>query len=409
MHRLLSLLCRPPSHRPRFPQRSLQRQGLALFAGLLLLAVLQLLLRPQPPPCASPADAGCPPEASNPSLDVVCVAAKPSCINAAAIVALNRFVAPRRIAVVTATAAGCAAFSAMAPNVLCLLDSDVVLGVNRSSVAAFLKQRYGLAEDGLHMGRSAAGWYLQQLVKLGIAARIPDLSATFLWWDPDMIATDVMRLRHEASGLDLLNIGGKRIKTYDAAYEQLTGRPLRRAADGSSFVTHAMPVRREALAEMLAAFEGSGEGHGGQQSGGAQLGRQELKRVAGAELGRDGGPAWPWRVLAALNPTQPQLAFSEYASYASWALQRSPPVAAAARRCTWRRHPPGGPIRLLYERMRHTSGRCCPSRQLLASLRARGWQYVGFEVGHIELCGYNSPESADSYGLAAASKALADV
>eukprot|EP00958_Prasinococcus_capsulatus_P029223 scaffold7379_cov366-Prasinococcus_capsulatus_cf.AAC.7 len=36
-------------------------------------------------------------------------------------------------------------------------------------------------------GRSIAGWYRQQFVKMAVAQRIPDLSDHFLLWDLDMI------------------------------------------------------------------------------------------------------------------------------------------------------------------------------------------------------------------------------
>ena len=141
-----------------------------------------------------------------------------------------------------------------------------------------------------------------------------------------------------------------------------------------------------------------------------------------------GLPAWPWAILGALDAERVHLGFSEYASYASWALQRSPPAAVAAPRRSWRRHPPGGPLRLLLQARRrpphpswspcsghqqrglphpvqalHDPGRrCCPSRALLASLHRAGWQYVGFEAGHVALCRYGGADSGHGgYGLAA--------
>ena len=44
-------------------------------------------------------------------------------------------------------------------------------------------------------------------------------------------------------------------------------------------------------------------------------------------------------------------------------------------------------------------GCCCPSRPLLALVRALGYQYVGYEVGHIEACGYTRGEHAEGYCL----------
>jgi hypothetical protein len=63
------------------------------------------------------------------------------------------------------------------------------------------------------------------------------------------------------------------------------------------------------------------------------------------------------------------------------------------------RYPLGkGAMRLL--RRLDPAGCCCPNRLLLAVVRLLGYQYVGYEVGHIAQCGYDSQEHAESYCLA---------
>ena len=106
------------------PSRACMARLLPAAAALLALAQL-LLPHAAPPHCESPGDSGCAPEADNPTLDVVAVALMPSCVAAAAITALNRFVNPRRIVVITRGAAsGCSAFRRMGPNVECLDDAQ---------------------------------------------------------------------------------------------------------------------------------------------------------------------------------------------------------------------------------------------------------------------------------------------
>lgn len=79
-------------------------------------------------------------------------------------------------------------------------------------------------------------------MKLGIAHHLrSDLSARFLWWDPDMVPVAPVELFDIASGQPILAIGGKRIRAYRKAFGRLSGgSALAAAPDGSSFVTHAM-------------------------------------------------------------------------------------------------------------------------------------------------------------------------
>jgi hypothetical protein len=54
-------------------------------------------------------------------------------------------------------------------------------------------------------------------------------------------------------------------------------------------------------------------------------------------------------------------------------------------------------VRLL--RLLDPRGCCCPTRLLLGAVRLLGYQYAGYEAGHIRQCGYDRPEHAESYCL----------
>ena len=42
---------------------------------------------------------------------------------------------------------------------------------------------------------------------------------------------------------------------------------------------------------------------------------------------------------------------------------------------------------------------CCPSAFSMRAMKLLGYQYGGFEVGHVASCGYDAPENKDTYGL----------
>ena len=211
--------------------------------------------------CVPGSDDGvaCAPEMRHPDVDVVSVAVKPTCVTRVAVAALNQFVGPRRIHFVTADEARCEVLRGMASNVECHPEDRVVPGITKRAVAAELRRLHGLDADARYVGRETSGWYLQQLVKLGAAAHVPNLSETFLVWDPDMIALWPIKLfgaRRGATGEPraLRHVGGYVIPSYEPSYRALTGDAMRRAPDGSSYVTHQMTMRREYVQEMLDAF-----------------------------------------------------------------------------------------------------------------------------------------------------------
>ncbi len=210
----------------------------------------------------------------------------------------------------------------------------------------------------------------KQLLKLGAADAVRNLTERFLWWDADMIALRPVATA-AADGRALRHVGGSRVKTYGAAYVALTGAALAAAPDGSSFVTHAMVAERRHVAAMLAAFANSAPA-----------------RECGAAAAAAPLPRWAAAVLCALPSSALHLGFSEYASYASWVQARAPGDAALAPRREWTRHPLGSVWAVAATRAAHPARRCCPTRRLLAATAAQGWLYTGFEAGHVaRLCG----------------------
>ena len=410
------------------------------ISGLTSTYVPRLVLWRQGASCV-PGDAEpCPPETHHPDIDVVCVAVKPTCVTRVAIASINQYVAPRRVWFVSADADACATLEAMAPNVRCVPQDEVIPGVTKASVARELERLFpeteALAVDASRnrrLGRERAGWYLQQLIKLGVARHLPDLTSTFLVWDPDMIALEPFRVfsteRSGRTGRERVvrHVGGYAIKSYERAYVALTGEQMASAPDGSSYVTHTMTFERAFAEELLGAFADAWEDRirdepGRERSflpefsanvfGEKKTRNDAASRVDGAS--RDGGlekrraephaPTWARAILASLNPDHLDLGFSEYASYASWVATHHPETVEVVPHRAWTRHPLGPMlgsfgIRIL-SRWSPAPGLCCPSAFAVRAMKLLGYQYGGFEAGHVRSCGYDAPEHARAYGLA---------
>ena len=89
----------------------------------------------------------------------------PSCITRRSILLLNDLQQPRDIYVIVPQLVPCREhLEAAAGNVRCIDEASVIPGVNKSVIASMLSARHPqLDTDAVEMGRSPAGWYLQQV------------------------------------------------------------------------------------------------------------------------------------------------------------------------------------------------------------------------------------------------------
>ena len=197
----------------------------------------------------------------------------------------------------------------------------------------------------------------------------------------------------------LRHVGGYVIPSYEPSYRALTGDAMRRAPDGSSYVTHQMTMRREYVQEMLDAFANAwdttlkaasertaeetsaktdakaaaagtsggfgdgkatrrltrafgilrareafdgGDGGGGGGGGDASTSNDDASASdASASDASASMPTWARAVLASVPRDALDLGFSEYASYASWVAAHHPETVEVVPTRVWSRHPLG--------------------------------------------------------------------
>ena len=158
----------------------------------------------------------------------------------------------------------------------------------------------------------------------------------------------------------------------------------------------------------------------GVADGGAELGAEANTAVHINAVPRP-MPAWAAAVLASLPPDKLTLGFSgafifistwairltscfltEYAAYASWVAAKHPESVELAPTRRWSRHPLGpviGSLGVRAQRMLNGNGLCCPGAGVVKWMKLFGYQYAGFEIGHVPSCGLDLPRHRDSYGL----------
>lgn len=92
----------------------------------------------------------------------------PSCVTRRSIQLLNELQQPRDIYVIVPQLPACQQhLEAAAGNVRCIDEGSVIPGVDKAAVASMLSARHPhLDTDAFEMGRSPAGWYLQQVRRL---------------------------------------------------------------------------------------------------------------------------------------------------------------------------------------------------------------------------------------------------
>jgi len=280
-----------------------------------------------------------------------------------AVAGLNEHFAVRTIHVVTKSYANCAAFLAMARNVECHVEHDLIPGVNFHRVQQHLAQRFAGDAASAKVARERTGWYLQQLVKLGVTFALHGLSEHFMIWDLDMIPLRPFPLFFAAAGggagvAARADISAVRIREYEASYHKLFGQRAAYPRSGMSFVAHWVMVYKPFMLEML------------------------------GELSRPGDPlSWPWVILDSVYPGERNVyyGFSEYTTYVSWVLQRKPGHVHVMPEKDWMRV---GPKKHQWLKSIDYDG-CCPDQGVLEKAQQQRWSYFGWELG-----GGHSPECA---------------
>ena len=358
-------------------------------------------------------------------MDVVGLALHATCVVRETVRGLNEHVRPRTIYIITKS--DCDTLRTFASNVVCLLEESVIPGVNKAGVAHHLEERMkGLDADSTFKGRSLSGWYFQQLLKLGVSRHIDQLSSLFLLWDMDMIPVRPLtlfqkrgqaeQLPHKAVDADLhsglhtqrllLQIGGSVVKDYEPSYERLfDGSKVSYAPDGSSLVVHHMLIYKPIMHELIRHLDDV-DVHSWRIRNDTSLPirkravRSEADSVAGKQPPSSFMPSWSTTIIESANERELTTGFSEYTTYASYALQKHPRLYATASTRTWRRTP------YLYElsaRIRKyilydARGPCCPTAAWLLLHRWLGFEFIGYEIGHrAEICRFDPQQP--NYGL----------
>jgi hypothetical protein len=142
-------------------------------------------------------------------------------------------------------------------------------------------------------GAARGGWLYQQLLKLGAATYMDDLSDTFLVIDADVVFLRPVTFDLSQGKRMRYSLSAEHVPAYADAYERLTGR---RPPTDRSLTAHHMVVDRELVTEMTA----------------------DLQRRAGAP--------WYEAFLGAVDPSQPSSA-CEQSTYGWWVLAHHPELA----------------------------------------------------------------------------------
>lgn len=194
--------------------------------------------------------------------------------------ALLRHVSPIRRIVVIAPQP----FEARDPRVRWVADPPVDVLPSPKAIAA----RW--APDSAAAGR--AGWLYQQLVKLGAASYVEDLTETFVVVDADVVFLRPVAFDLSAGKRNRYSLSAEHVPPYADAYERLVGR---RPPTDRSLTAHHMVIDRGLMAELT------------------------------AELERRTGVPWYDAFLGAVDPSQP--AACEQSTYGWWVLDRHPELA----------------------------------------------------------------------------------
>jgi hypothetical protein len=149
-------------------------------------------------------------------------------------------------------------------------------------------------------GEARGGWLYQQLLKLGAATYIEDLTDTYVVIDADVVFLRPVTFDLSPGKRMRYSLSAEHVPAYADAYERLTGH---RPPTDRSLTAHHMVVDRALVTEMT------------------------------ADLQRRTGVPWYDAFLDAVDPSQPSSA-CEQSTYGWWVLERHPEL-AERRQLAW--------------------------------------------------------------------------
>ena len=285
-------------------------------------------------------------------IDAVVPMHRVTCTTGMMIRALQTHFRPRRLYLLTRPE-NCPRLRALVndneSNAVCINQNRVIPNVSLSAIRALIL-RTGHASDvvGGFGGHSTAGWYLQQLLKLGMGISTLNVSSRYLVWDADAI---MLRDFYPRWGTSLENKRGDPLpfftfercaRTYTRTLSKLLQSPL--TATRVGHVVHSMVMDSSIIDEMLTHI--------------CQTPRW--------------GDRWVEAIVNASCVSQSNaycdMGFSEYESFARWVREFS----------TIGRYRVAGHHRYIVRR--HVWG-CCPSMATLDDYAGHGEPFVMFEGG----------------------------
>eukprot|EP00929_Paragymnodinium_shiwhaense_P048412 TRINITY_DN24480_c0_g1_i1.p1 TRINITY_DN24480_c0_g1~~TRINITY_DN24480_c0_g1_i1.p1 ORF type:complete len:409 (+),score=49.87 TRINITY_DN24480_c0_g1_i1:60-1286(+) len=317
-----------------------------------------------------------PPAATVP-FDILTIMRTPTCVNYFTVRNAVKYLKSKGLRKVFVATPGkfVAGINAWDPAVVALDEGDVFPGVTKDGIKELLK-KYGW-DNPLFDGRTSAGWYLMQFLNLAFSLSSQSLDIV-LMHDADqmflprfeMFGAEVWKNeKGESLPQFSLKVGGLEVHQYEYAYTCLTGSKIKYPMRGrGSYVTHTWPAYRPFARELLDAF-------------GYDKVREHRRK---ARPGGNGTAAWVENIIQCLNPKSPWVGFGESCSYLTLALERHREAFDVQPTRTWTRN-------IEYLRPR-SDGYCCPTDEVLAEYTRRGYEYVGFELGHQynKHCGYSN-------------------
>lgn len=284
-------------------------------------------------------------------MDIVGLAGtRAPCVTNVVLLNLQEYVPnARRLHIV---AGNCSTMKHSGKQIFCHHEDSILEGVTASFVRQLAIEYWGEKRSTAQfMGRNVPQWYFQQFLKLGVGLSLT-LTRRFLIWDMDMIPLNPLHLLDKYDRI-VLDVGGNVVPTYEAAHKVLFQLPLRYATYRSSLVTHHMVLERDVV-------------------------RSFLTKVTGIPPQSDRD--WVQGIMHAIQPRHATLGFSEYASYASFALHHFPDRYTLAERRTWTRYPfEGWTGRMILRALMP----CCPSQWLMDLHAWAGYTFMGYETGHL--------------------------